>query len=227
MLEGLQETTVSKSYLMDIIDSMADSLIVINTKGTIKKVNNATIELLGYSEAELTNNRISNLVEEESNLNLNALIEANKFPFKCEINYITKEQKAIPVAVSMAEIVSEEGKVKGMVCLARDITNRSRSQKALQEREERYSLAIEAVNDGLWDYRVKNEEIYLSPRWKTMIGYEDEEIGNKMDDWYELIHPDTRETFKEQLLAYLKGIESEFEITYQIKHKDGDYRWVL
>ena len=227
MLEGLQETTVSKSYLMDIINSMADSLIVINTKGTIKKVNNATIELLGYSEAELTNNRISNLVEEESNLNLNALIEANKFPFKCETNYITKEQKAIPVAFSMAEIISEEGKVEGMVCLARDITNRSRSQKALQEREERYSLAVEAANDGLWDYRVKKEEIYLSPRWKTMIGYEDEEIGNKMDDWYELIHPDTRETFKEQLLAYLKGIESEFEITYKIKHKDGDYRWVL
>jgi len=227
MLEGLQETTVSKSYLIDIIDSMADSLIVINTKGTIKKINNATIELLGYPQEEILNNRIYNIVAEELNLNLNNLIEANKFPFKCETNYITKAGEAIPVAFSMAALVCDEGKIEGMVCLARDITERYRSQKALQQSEERYSLAAEAVNDGLWDYKVKSEQIYLSPRWKKMLGYSETEIGNKIENWYELIHLDYREQFKQQLLGYLKGIESKFEITYKIRHQDGDYRWVL
>ncbi|MDJ0724988.1 MAG: EAL domain-containing protein [Prochloraceae cyanobacterium] len=229
MLSGLQETTVSKSYLTNIIDSMADSLIVINTKGTIKKINQATLELLGYSNREeLINNRIFNVISEECNFNLKRLIEENNFPFKCETSYITKEKEIIPVAFSIAAIVSgENDKIEGMVCVARDITERHRSQQALQQSEERYSLAAEAVNDGIWDYQVKNEEIYLSPRWKTMLGYQDSEIENNIDNWFKLIHPEDQGKFQEQFYAYIKGVNLEFEISYRIKHKDGDYLRVL
>src|SRR4030042_3416076 len=54
----------------------------------------------------------------------------------------------------------------------------------LKESEERYALAAQGANDGLWDWNLKTNEIYLSSRWKSMVGYAENEIGKSPDDWF-------------------------------------------
>ncbi|MBW4577390.1 MAG: EAL domain-containing protein [Aphanothece sp. CMT-3BRIN-NPC111] len=99
--------------------------------------------------------------------------------------------------------------------------------EALRESEERYALAARAANDGLWDWNVKTHEIYYSPRWKSMLGFEENEIGNSSDEWFNRVHPQEVERVKVELSVLAEGITSHFKSEYRMLHKDGTYRWML
>ena len=78
------------------------------------------------------------------------------------------------------------------VALARIATPRHApaGQEALRESEARYALAARGTNDGLWDWDLRTDQIYFSPRWKAMLGYEDEEVGTSPEEWLGRVHPD-------------------------------------
>ena len=65
-----------------------------------------------------------------------------------------------------------------------------RNNHDLSENEERFSLAMRGANDGLWDWNLETDEVYYSPRWINMLGYEENELGATIDTWKELVHPD-------------------------------------
>lgn len=100
-------------------------------------------------------------------------------------------------------------------------------EKKLRESEERYDLAVRGANDGLWDWNLKNNEIYYSPRWKAMLGFKEEEIGSNPEEWLKRMHPDDRKRVRENLVSHLTGNASHFESEYRIQHADGTYVWVL
>ncbi len=108
-----------------------------------------------------------------------------------------------------------------------DISDRKRTEAALLKSEERYALAAMAANDGLWDWDLNTNEIYFSCRWKSMLGYQENEIGNTPDEWLNRIHPEESERVKAELAAHIEGVTPRFESECQILHKDGTYRWVL
>ncbi|MBM4147414.1 MAG: PAS domain S-box protein, partial [Nitrospira sp.] len=99
--------------------------------------------------------------------------------------------------------------------------------EALRESEERYALAAQGANDGLWDWNLKTNEIYFSPRWKSMSGYNNNEIGNSSNDWFTLVHPDDVDNLKNAITAHLKEPNAPIENEHRIKHKDGTYLWML
>jgi len=115
------------------------------------------------------------------------------------------------------------------VALARIGTQLShkRAQEGLKESEERYALAALGANDGLWDWNLATSAIYFSPRWKAMIGCQDDEVIDKPEDWFERIHIADRERVKEEIVAHQKGLTPHFESEHRVRHKDGTYRWML
>ena len=104
---------------------------------------------------------------------------------------------------------------------------RQKSEELLRESEERYTLAIRGANDGLWDWNLETNEIYLSPRWKQILGYEDHEIGNDPGEWFGRIYPDDRPEVKQKIDAHCQGLTAYFESEHRLLHKNGHYRWVL
>ncbi len=104
---------------------------------------------------------------------------------------------------------------------------RQESEKLLSESEERYALAVSGANDGLWDWDLGKNEIYLSPRWKQILGYEEDEVSNDPDEWFERIHPECRKETETRLASHLQGITPHFENEHRLRHKDNTYRWVL
>ncbi|GAB3243818.1 putative bifunctional diguanylate cyclase/phosphodiesterase [Chitinimonas naiadis] len=102
------------------------------------------------------------------------------------------------------------------------------AELALRESQERYELAIRGANDGLWDWDIRDDSIYFSPRWKAMLGYaEDELLDPVPETWLALTHPDEGEGLRLQLIQHLKGETPHFEAEHRMRHKDGSWRWML
>src|SRR4030088_642115 len=115
------------------------------------------------------------------------------------------------------------------VALARIGTQLShkRAQEGLRESEERYAMAARGANDGLWDWNLQDNVVYFSPRWKIMLGYQENEIGDKPDEWLNRIHDADRERVNEEIAAHQKGLVPTFESEHRVLHKDGTFRWRL
>jgi diguanylate cyclase (GGDEF)-like protein/PAS domain S-box-containing protein len=115
------------------------------------------------------------------------------------------------------------------VALARIRTQVSRIQAemALHESEERFALAACAANDGLWDWNLKTNTAYYSPRWKNMLGYEESDIGNLPEEWFDRVHPEDIARVKADITAHLNGETSQYENEHRMLHKNGTYRWML
>ncbi len=112
----------------------------------------------------------------------------------------------------------------GLIC---DITQRKRAEEALRESQERLSLVLRGSNDGIWDWNVTTGQVYFSPRWKAMLGYEDHEVQNVLGGWKGLLHPEDRAVVLEQIQAYFDGRAPSYEVQHRLRHKDGSYRWIL
>ncbi|MBI5031418.1 MAG: PAS domain S-box protein [Chloroflexi bacterium] len=102
-----------------------------------------------------------------------------------------------------------------------------RTNETIDERDERLALVMCATNDGIWDWDLKTNQVYFSLRWKAMLGYADDEIGNTFDDWRNLVHPDDAERALALIQEYLQGKTPSYELEHRLKHKDGSYRWAL
>ncbi len=104
---------------------------------------------------------------------------------------------------------------------------RKRAEMALHESQERYALAVSGAKDGIWDWDLEADRIYLSPRWKAMLGYEDGEIGDSPSEWLGRIHPDDLPEVRHAISAHLLGQKPDFESEHRMHHRDGTCRWVL
>ena len=91
----------------------------------------------------------------------------------------------------------------------------------------RLQLALRGTNDGLWCWELATGYLHLSPRWKSMLGYDVGEIDNKRDEWFSRVHPYYRSVLKRALAEHIRGDTDRFELQYRIRHRDGTYRWVL
>lgn len=111
--------------------------------------------------------------------------------------------------------------------ILRDLTEQRRTERALRESEERFSLAMAGANDGLWDWDLKTDSVYFSPRWKNMLGYEEHELVNHLTTWSGILHPDDLERALREVDAYMKGRTDEYMIEFRMKHKAGHYVDIL
>jgi diguanylate cyclase (GGDEF)-like protein/PAS domain S-box-containing protein len=115
------------------------------------------------------------------------------------------------------------------VALARISTQLSHkmAQEALRESEERYALAARGANDGLWDWSLLTNAVYFSPRWKSMLGFREHEIEDRLEEWFGRIHDADRERVREEITAHQRGLTPHFESEHRLLHKDGGFRWML
>ena len=103
----------------------------------------------------------------------------------------------------------------------------SRDRARLAESEERYALAASGANDGLWDWDINAQRVYFSPRWLEQLQLCSEDIGDRLDDWLQRIHPDDQLAFRNALNGHLAGTTSKLEVEYRIRERNGRYRWML
>ncbi len=121
----------------------------------------------------------------------------------------------------------EQGRLVMYDGLVSDITERKQAELALRQSQERLALVIQGSNDGIWDWNLSTNEVYYSPRWKSMLGYQEHEVENHFSAWERLLHPDDRERALARLQACLSGATPNFELEHRLRHKDRTFRWIL
>ncbi|MEO6713736.1 MAG: diguanylate cyclase, partial [Mycobacteriales bacterium] len=99
--------------------------------------------------------------------------------------------------------------------------------ESIKVSEERYALAARAANDGLWDWDLTSGEIFYSSRWKAMLGYDEDSIGSRTDDWFDRVHPDDLPGLLESMHARIDGETESFGFEHRVRALDGGYRWML
>ena len=103
---------------------------------------------------------------------------------------------------------------------------RLRIENRLNKLEERLELAQGAANDGLWDFDIESNEVHFSPRWKQMLGYPvDAELDSP--DWRSLVHPEDMSRVQSAIRDHVAGKSPIFESVHRMKHRNGDWRWVV
>lgn len=101
------------------------------------------------------------------------------------------------------------------------------SEAHLRETEMRWKFALEGSDLGVWDWNVATGEVWFSPRWKEMLGYEVHEIAASVQEWERRIHPDDREAITRDLQPCLDGRVRLYFNEHRLLHRDGNYRWIL
>ena len=105
-----------------------------------------------------------------------------------------------------------------------DVAVARRLEQSLRASEERYSLVAEAVAEGIYDWNIKTNALYVSPRLMEIFSFEG--TGITSEAWYGRVHPEDREGYRTALRDCFKRRSSKLECQYRIKAADGTYRWV-
>ncbi len=114
-----------------------------------------------------------------------------------------------------------------LVALAIESHNRSLAEKQLKENEERWQLALEGNNDGIWDWECQSNQVFYSPRYQTMLGYEETELVPHSDTWVSLIHPEDLDLALTTTNDYLEKKIPHYILEHRLRCKDGRYKWIL
>ena len=111
--------------------------------------------------------------------------------------------------------------------LEKEIAERQQIEAALRLSEERLNLAIHGAHYGIWDWSLDSDELYLSPRWKSLLGYEEHELSNTSAERARLIHPEDQSQAETAAQDYLAGKAPMYENIFRMQHKNGQYLWML
>lgn len=156
MTENLSKTTFSKHYVDNIIESMADALVVTDEHNKIEKINSATLSMLGYKEEELLGKPLNTIFAINETPTLEDLAERKTID-NFETSYLTRSGETIPVNVSQALLYNENGTPKGMVCVASDITDRKEAERQIRKSLREKEILLTEIH-----HRVKNNLAVIS-----------------------------------------------------------------
>ena len=228
--ELLQE---SEEKLRVITDSASDAIIMLDNQGSIIFWSKSAGKMFGYKKQEVADRPMHELIipERLRKDHINAYKrfgetgQGQVVGKKLELSVLRKDGTEFDAEIGISTVKLHDR--WHAVCLIRDITERKQAEEALQESEERWQFALEGNRDGVWDWNVLTNEVFFSKRWKEMLGYEEGEIGNNLDEWDKRVHPDDKEQVHADVNRHIDRETPFYENEYRVLCKDGSYKWIL
>jgi len=177
-----KEIIKSKDFLHDVLENMADGVVVSDSKGTILHINRAISEILGYSPEEIIGKTTSIFTAPQRDSHapnyrnvFHTLHKKGKSAFLHD-HFKRKDGQLIPVDVNISLLKDQMGKIIGSVGVIRDITYREEMERVLKESEERFRNIVEIANDGIVMVDRERKVILFNRRAEEIYGYKKEEI---------------------------------------------------
>ncbi|TKB50909.1 response regulator [Ferrimonas aestuarii] len=221
------------ALMRSLIDAMPDAILFKDVDGRLLGCNRAAEEMLGRKEAELMSKTAASMAEDFpiDQADIDRLqwedmqVLENQEPLRYQQTQHLRGETLL-FNVFKLPFYSSRGELLGMIAVWRDITREAEQQKLIQS-EERYHLAMDSVEDGVWDWYLDANELICNPAYYTMLGYKANEFPLLIETYYRLMHPDDRQRVESYIDSYLDDATATFNVEFRMKGDDGRYRWIL
>lgn len=230
-ISDLEKSKVTVLEQDNIIENIYDGIFTLSLAGKIKHINKGTERIFGINKETSIGKSFSDFFPEidESYIHEHLLIPSlEKDHVDIEMNITNpKSKEKIYLQLTLSTLKNITSETVGIVCYCKDITKKKQIEKRLKESEEKFRLLSLTNNDAYWDWDIKTNSIYFSPRFKSLLGYEDKEFSNAMGELDRRLEPNDRITVNKLLNEHLEGKVPIYSAEYRLMHKDGNYRWFL
>lgn len=222
-----EKLNLQQKFIENVLDSDPNLIYVKDAEGKFLLVNSSTAKLFNTTKEMMIGDTIFNY-SPEADIHHSTDLDVIK----------TKQQIKLEEKVTTADgiekwfytiklpLEDENGDIN-VLGISSDITDRKLAEQQLLESNERYNLAVDGSSDGIWDWDIVKNKVYFSARWKSILGYNPDEVKDDFEVWKKLVHPQDLPKFLKTLKDYLTGKIHTYEPEYRMKHKNGSWVWIL
>ena len=221
--EALRES--EKRYRL-LFEHSPLGVLYVNESGVIADCNNNFVQIIGSSRQFIVGLNMFNLPDKSLVAELAKALQGGTGFYENVYHSLTGK-KSTPVRVLFEPIQEKDRKAKGCVGIVEDITERRQAEEALRKSEERFRLSMEATKDGLWDWDITTGEVYFSPGYASILGYDSTEVPTHVNTWLDLIHPEDKEKAYQANLGCIQNHAESFVVEFRMQSRDGGWRWIL
>ena len=209
----------------------AIGMSVTTPAGRILEVNKELCRILGYEEREMLQMNALTFTHPDDRAMTAEWQKCARESLSGGIEYekrcIRRDGSQVWVRVSIGVVRDTRNEPTHFVALLEDISRERTSEDRARLGEERWQLALEATNDGIWDWDAIHNTVYYSARWKEILGFAEWELPNAPGTWEKLVHPEDIGRARAAIEAHLARQTSNYTAEYRIRAKDGTWKWVL
>ena len=221
--EALRES--EKRYRL-LFEHSPLGVLYVNESGVIADCNNNFVQIIGSSRQLIVGLNMFHLPDKRLVTEIEKALQGGTGFYEHVYQSITAN-KSTPVRVLFEPIQEKDRKVKGCVGIVEDITERRQAEEALRKSEERFRLSMEATKDGLWDWDITTGEVYFSPGYASILGYDSNEVPPHVNTWLDLIHPEDKAKAYQANLGCIQNHAESFVVEFRMQSRDGGWRWIL
>lgn len=212
-----------------IIEDQTEMIARFLPDSTVLFVNEAYCRYFNIKREEILNKSYSPVIYEADLEKVNQLVES----MSIETPMLVIENRVIDGRGEVRwtqwvnrMLFDNQGNLIELQSVGRDITELKQVEGALRESQERLQLALEASGDGIWDWNILTDEVYLDPQFFQMLGYKADELTSSFSTWEQLVHPEDLIWVKERLEKHLENTAVDYRFDYRLQTKSNEWKWI-
>lgn len=227
-----EELHQSQRLMRQVIDGVPALIFAKDRESRYTLANKALADVHGVSTEKLVGMGLDELgiKPEEKDAFLAAdrrVIDSRQAVYIAEEPLTGADGKTRWMQTTKLPIVNDDGTCTNLLGIAVDITDLKKANQAIREANQRFDLAIQGAQLGLWEWDLVTNDAIFSERWASMFGYKVEEIEPTFNGFGRLVHPDDMPKTSKVINQYLTGKIPNFDVEFRAKTKDGEWKWAL
>ncbi|MEW6349513.1 MAG: PAS domain S-box protein [Thermodesulfobacteriota bacterium] len=220
-----EESRRASEMYRTLLDASPDPIVVYDIQGIPLYLNPAFTRVFGWTFEDVRGKKIDFVPPEhwpETRRHIGKIVKGENF-YDFETKRYTRDGRVIDVSLSGSSFLDEDGLAAGSVIQLRDITERTRSEQALKESEERYRLLTQNSLTGIYIHQ-DGRFVYVNERLGEILGWSpDEMIGQ---EFWRFVYPEDLETVKARGMARSLGEKVIPQYEFRVVCKDGATKWL-
>ncbi|HRW34922.1 MAG TPA: PAS domain S-box protein [Thermotogota bacterium] len=220
-----QNLSQNGEHFKKLFQNSRDGMYIRSSEGYIEEVNDSFLKIHGFDRDEVIGKKSWEFIHPESLAYIEEMKQKGQWEnYISEVRIVTKtgDKRYVEISTFTLDSSTENTKIAGTI---RDVTELRASEKKMALMNSRLQLAMDAGEHGFWDWDILKNNMYFSPGYYKMLGYEYGEFPMTIESWELLIHPEDKKLIVPKIFDYLKEAKP-FSLEFRLKCKDGHYKWI-
>ena len=224
LLKVREDITASEARYRLLVEEASDAIMVFSAATLrILEVNRSFCQLLDATAEELLEMRMHEVLEPDGHARVHEDLRQLLRGEVVRTTWVGVSTHGKRITLECSSKLIGDDRVQ---LIARDTAQWEAAQERIRESEERYVVAVRGAADGIWDWNLRTNELYLSERWKEMLAEEDQVFTTSPDEWLRRIHPEDKAAVQESIDRHILGENENISVEHRIQRGDGSWLWV-